>query len=232
MLTWTKARPTKSGWYWLKRPDDRQELRRFAKGQPKPGDFDRSLFAGPFVTAGDAERAARPDPPPPRPVPPPTPKPGPPPVNPDPPVHGVVAMFDLHNAARAAAGLPPLASDGRLAQAAAIQVRQMAAANRMAHDLPGAAHPTLLSRIRAAGYECSRAGENIAAGFPTPEPLSYAWLNSPGHRANILGQYAHVGLAREGPWWCAVFGSPPGWRPSMQAAPAGGDIGTAFVLEF
>jgi uncharacterized protein YkwD len=232
VLNWTKTRPTKAGWYWLKRPDGRTQLRRFARGEPKPGDFDRSLFAGPFATYGAAGLAALPDPTPPKPPPKPPPPPPPPPVEPDPPTDGVVAMLNLHNAARAAAGLPPLAYDGKLAQAAAIQVRQMAAANRMAHDLPGAAHPTLLSRIRAAGYECSRAGENIAAGFPTPEPLSYAWTNSDGHRANILGQYAHVGIAREGTWWCAVFGSPPGWRPSMQAAPAGGDIGTAFVLEF
>ena len=50
-------------------------------------------------------------------------------------------------------------------------------------------------RIDQAGYEGSAWGENIAWGYPTPEAVVAGWMNSPGHRANILrDEYTHLGV--------------------------------------
>ena len=45
---------------------------------------------------------------------------------------------------------------------------------------------TMTQRIGVAGYQFSSAAENIAAGYTTPEEVVGGWMNSPGHRANIL----------------------------------------------
>ena len=47
--------------------------------------------------------------------------------------------------------------------------------------------------IQVLGAE--RVGENIAYNYPTPEAAIQAWLNSPGHKANILGDYTHFGMS-------------------------------------
>ncbi len=47
--------------------------------------------------------------------------------------------------------------------------------------------------IQVLGAE--RVGENIAYNYPTPEAAMQAWLNSPGHKANILGDYTHFGMS-------------------------------------
>ena len=67
-------------------------------------------------------------------------------------------------------------------------------------------------RIRAAGYEWSRWGENIAAGFDDEADVFQAWMHSPeGHRRNVLNPaFVHTGFgravdARGRVWWCAVF---------------------------
>lgn len=54
---------------------------------------------------------------------------------------------------------------------------------------------TALDRIRACGYGGAYAGENIAEGFRTPATVMQAWLNSPGHRANIENaQFSAIGI--------------------------------------
>lgn len=70
-------------------------------------------------------------------------------------------------------------------------------------------------RAMAAGYKWSRIGENIAAGQQTAREVMTAWMNSPGHRQNILGPFVDVGFglswdAQGDPYWCADFGTPEG----------------------
>ncbi len=48
-------------------------------------------------------------------------------------------------------------------------------------------------RIGAAGITYKGAGENIAAGQSTPTKVMTGWMNSPGHKANILGNFTHLG---------------------------------------
>jgi uncharacterized protein YkwD len=53
--------------------------------------------------------------------------------------------------------------------------------------------------IRGLGYRWSAWGENVAMGYLTPRAVMRAWMNSPGHRANILSRsFRHIGVRRSG----------------------------------
>jgi len=123
-----------------------------------------------------------------------------------------VAIFGAINAERARHGLRPVAWNARLGEAASVQSRNMAALRRMAHNLPETATPTLVARVRAAGYEFRRVSENIAFGQRDAETVVQSWMNSPGHRANILDPNVSetgVGVTRVGGgplYFCQVFG--------------------------
>jgi uncharacterized protein YkwD len=65
-------------------------------------------------------------------------------------------------------------------------------------------------RITRAGYTWSAYGENVAYGYATPEQVMNGWMNSPGHRANILNcsfKEIGVGLAQPGSYWTQDFGT-------------------------
>jgi uncharacterized protein YkwD len=118
------------------------------------------------------------------------------------------------NAARRAAGLYALTRSVNLMSAAQLQADQMAKTGTLAHEIPGAAYPTLKSRLAAASYEMRAAGENIAEGQRDAAEAVSTWMGSPGHRANILSNdYTEIGtgvaLARNGRlYWTQVFGRP------------------------
>jgi len=122
-------------------------------------------------------------------------------------------IFGGINAERERRGLSPVTWNPLLDQAAKSQARSMAALRRMAHNLPETATPTLVARVRAAGYEFRRVSENIAFGQRDAETVVQSWMNSPGHRANILDPNVSetgVGVTRVegGPlYFCQVFGA-------------------------
>lgn len=97
-----------------------------------------------------------------------------------------------------------------LRKAARKHSKRMAAAGNLSHQLPG--EPGLGNRVTAAGYRNWRGvAENIAYGYPTPKSMVKAWMDSPGHRQNILNcDYRHlgVGVTLEGgtPWATQDFG--------------------------
>jgi uncharacterized protein YkwD len=93
----------------------------------------------------------------------------------------VVAEMNIH---RAAAGLPPLRHDDRLLRAAESRMRDMEELAYWGHIAPDGRSP--FDVIRPNGYEYRYAGENLAAGFETAEVLVQSWMESKGHRANIL----------------------------------------------
>ena len=95
-------------------------------------------------------------------------------------------VFDLVNAERAKAGVPPLNLNPQLVAAAQIHARDMAALGSLDHNLLGVAQPTLISRAQFVGYRYGWLGENIASGFSDASSLVNAWMNSPEHRVNIL----------------------------------------------
>ena len=90
----------------------------------------------------------------------------------------------LVNEQRVDAGCPPLAIDERLVAAAQGHSEDMAANDFFSHTGSDGSQPW--DRMDEEGYRWSRAAENIAAGYPTAEQAVAAWMNSPGHRNNIL----------------------------------------------
>ena len=65
--------------------------------------------------------------------------------------------------------------------------------------------PGLEKRIENEGYEAGRAAENVAWGKDTAEETFNEWLGSPGHKANMLGEYEEFGIAGVDKYWTAVF---------------------------
>lgn len=158
--------------------------------------------------------------PPPAPATPPPPAP-PPVATPEQFAAVNARMVSLHNDERSRNGLAPLSPDGRLAMAALLQARDCARRNLLTHT--GSDGSDSGQRLTRAGYAWSRAAENAAqqpqapAGWPgdvrTPEWAMDGWMQSPGHRANILGPYTQMGAgwadAADGTrYWVVDFGSP------------------------
>jgi uncharacterized protein YkwD len=117
----------------------------------------------------------------------------------------------LVNRERAAAGCGPLRTDERLRSAARAHSQDMAANDYFSHT--GRNGSSFVDRIAAAGYPRNEAGgENIALGYRTPEDVMDGWMNSAGHRANILNcdfKAIGVGLAQDSsgtPYWTQDFG--------------------------
>lgn len=123
-------------------------------------------------------------------------------------------VIRLTNEARARNGLSPLRTSGPLLEAARIHVRQMVEQQQLSHTLPRAKYPTLDDRLKAAAYPFLLAAENIGWNSPTPTAVVTGWMNSAGHRANILNaQFTEMGAAmmrnqRGEPYWIQVFGQP------------------------
>ncbi len=103
-------------------------------------------------------------------------------------------LLNLTNYERAQNGLAPLQLDKQLSIAAANKGQHMFDHNYWAHFAPDGTTPWQF--IRAAGYDYSYAGENLARGFTTSVDAMNAWMKSPTHRANILSPlYKDVGFA-------------------------------------
>lgn len=102
-------------------------------------------------------------------------------------------VLELVNAERAKYGLLPLSWDSKLAEVARAHSQDMAKRGFFSHNNPDGKTP--FDRIKAAGINYRSAGENIAAGQKTPEEVVKAWMNSSGHRANILNaNYTKLGV--------------------------------------
>ena len=121
------------------------------------------------------------------------------------------AVLAIVNSERAKAGCKALTVDGRLAAAARKHSADMVARHYFSHTTPNGV--TMAQRIDREGYRWSTIGENIAAGQPNATEVMKAWMNSPGHRANILNckfQQIGIGVAFDGrrPVWTQDFGTP------------------------
>ncbi len=131
-------------------------------------------------------------------------------------------ILELVNNERTNAGLDPLLIDEQLDAAANLHTDEMAQADLMSHQLNGEA--SLGDRVSSTGYDWNNIGENVAAGQTTPEEVMYhedwGWMNSPGHRANILNpNFTHLGVGYanvpddndsyndQDTYWTQVFGS-------------------------
>ncbi|MGH9419525.1 MAG: CAP domain-containing protein [Thermoanaerobaculia bacterium] len=91
------------------------------------------------------------------------------------------------NEYRAEHNLPPLREDVHLDAAAADRMRDMEDQGYWAHESPDGRSP--FTWLQPNGYFFRYAGENLATGFETTEFLVSGWMESPGHRANILSPH-------------------------------------------
>lgn len=138
-------------------------------------------------------------------------------------VEGVIEETNRH---RAENGLPPLAENILLTGAASAKVDDMFLREYFAHESPSGAGPGDIAEN--AGYEFLAVGENLALGnFADDTELVQAWMDSPGHRANILNnRYTEIGVsAKKGTFegrttWLAVqeFGLPLSVCPEVNDA--------------
>lgn len=108
----------------------------------------------------------------------------------------------------------PLNWNSALLRAASGHSTDMATHNFFSHV--GSNGSTLTTRITAAGYSFSAAGENIAAGQPTVEAVMRSWINSPGHCQNMMNPvYQDIAVACKrndastyGLYWTMDLGRP------------------------
>ena len=112
----------------------------------------------------------------------------------------------LVNVERANAGLPALKSDWELARVAEHKSQDMHDKKYFSHTSPTYGSP--FTMMKNYGIQYKAAGENIAQGQRTPEEVVNAWMNSSGHRANILNKnYTHIGVGyvEDGHYWTQMF---------------------------
>ncbi|GAA4944533.1 hypothetical protein GCM10025331_34660 [Actinoplanes utahensis] len=121
-------------------------------------------------------------------------------------------MIRLVNVERQKAGCSGLSSESRLEAAAQKHSDLQAAQNNMSHQLPGEA--SMGDRVTAEGYRWRGVAENVAAGYTSAASVMDGWMNSPGHKANILNcGYTEigVGLAKSSSgtlYWTQNFATP------------------------
>ncbi len=115
-------------------------------------------------------------------------------------------VIDLTNAERSKHGLAPLQADVELSNVARDKSSDMATSNYFDHTSP--THGSPFDMMRAYGISYQTAGENIAKGQRTPQEVVTAWMNSQGHRENILnGNFTHIGVGyvEQGNHWTQMF---------------------------
>ena len=101
-------------------------------------------------------------------------------------------VFDLVNQIREENGLEPFVYNETLAETARAHSQDMIDRDFFDHYNPDGKSP--FDRMRDNGLSFSMAAENIAAGQRTPEEVVESWMNSEGHRANILGNCEELGV--------------------------------------
>lgn len=126
-------------------------------------------------------------------IPAPAPTPAPAPVAADKAAQFAQRVVELCNVERQKAGLAPLILDAPLTKGATAKSQDMIDNNYFSHTSPTYGSP--FDMMKAFGIKYMAAGENIAAGYDTPEAVVTGWMNSEGHRANILSaKFSKIGV--------------------------------------
>jgi uncharacterized YkwD family protein/spore coat assembly protein SafA len=118
-------------------------------------------------------------------------------------------VVKLVNVERSKQGLQPLKENWQLSRVARYKSADMAAKNYFSHTSPTYGSPFRM--MESFGIKYSSAGENIAYGQKTPQQVMTAWMNSPGHRSNIMSpSYSQIGVGyatnKSGtPYWTQMF---------------------------
>ena len=116
------------------------------------------------------------------------------------------AVLDLVNEQRAANGLSALSLNAELCAVAQEKAQDMKTNKYFDHKSP--TYGTPFEMMKSFGITYKSAGENIAMGYKNAEAVVTAWMNSAGHRANILNSsYTQMGIGyvENGNYWCQMF---------------------------
>ena len=106
------------------------------------------------------------------------------------------ALLSAHNLERKKEGKGPLKLSEKLSQAAATHAKDMAEHKKLDHT--GTDKSSVAERVSATDYNYIVVGENIAFGQKTVEGVMATWMDSPGHRENILADFTEMGSTRRG----------------------------------
>lgn len=115
-------------------------------------------------------------------------------------------VIRLVNEIRAENGLKTLTYDWELSRVARYKSQDMKDNKYFSHTSP--VYGTPFQMIKSFGISYRSAGENIARGYATPQAVVNGWMNSSGHRANILNaNYTHIGVGyvSGGNYWTQMF---------------------------
>ena len=115
-------------------------------------------------------------------------------------------VIRLVNEKRAERGISPLAYDWELSRVARYKSEDMSESGYFSHTSPTYGSP--FQMMKSFGIKYKSAGENIAKGQTTPQTVVNAWMNSAGHRKNILNaSYTHIGVGyvENGKYWTQMF---------------------------
>ena len=126
-------------------------------------------------------------------------------------IQGSVSQFErrvveLVNAERAKSGLPVLSLNNKLSDVAREKSRDMQQNGYFSHTSPTYGSP--FNMLQQFGIAYNSAGENIAMGYSSPEAVVEGWMNSSGHRANILNSsFTEIGVGHiaNGNYWTQLF---------------------------
>lgn len=113
-------------------------------------------------------------------------------------------LIEAMNRERRRSGLPLFRANDRLTLAARDRIDDMIRKRYFDHVAPDGKGP--FSWVRQRRYRYRHAGENLAMGFRSADDVVKAWMKSPEHRANLLGDYHEVGIA-------SIAGAPTDSRP-------------------
>lgn len=115
-------------------------------------------------------------------------------------------VIRLVNEVRRENGLKALTANWELSRVARYKSQDMLDKGYFSHTSP--TYGTPFQMIKAFGLSFRTAGENIARGYPTPQAVVNGWMNSSGHRANILNaSYTQIGVGyvAQGNYWTQMF---------------------------
>ena len=118
-------------------------------------------------------------------------------------------VASLTNSKRKASGLGNLTLDSQLSKLARMKAEDMAKKGYFSHTSP--TYGSAFDMMKKYGVSYRTAGENIAKGQKTPEAVMNGWMNSSGHRANILSStYTHIGVgyakdSKGNTYWVQIF---------------------------
>ncbi|MYL50597.1 hypothetical protein GLV98_13950 [Halobacillus litoralis] len=115
-------------------------------------------------------------------------------------------VVELTNQEREKQGLAPLKLDTELSAVAKDKSLDMQQNNYFSHNSPNYGSP--FDMMKSYGIDYRTAGENIAMGQTTPEEVVQGWMNSQGHRENIMNpDFTHIGVghAEDGNYWTQMF---------------------------